>query len=529
MLPTITLYKGCIGGQFLPSTQGIIFPIHRGEGQRLDVQQNSFIGMWSMYLCFTISDLACCQDTYDTISWWRRGRYLLLAQEMDPRIQTKEGKGGAVQRNWSMWMCCPLFHRNVVDSTCDHDFANVTRNGCIGGRFLPPTQGIVLPIHRDEGKRYVVQQNLFIGMWSMYLCLTFLELACCQDTYATFTWCSGGWFLPLTQGMDSPVHRIEDWGHAMYVMSIMGVSYMFCYSQSVCPHPLLPRSFTMDVVVVMEDTAGRPPEHHRYTYSWRLWPTYVRKVDYESVLRVFVTHKVSGCLFGHVPSPWLMRLSRRAPAGKPPNHLPYVYDCRLYARNVRKADYWSVLRVLVLTKCLSASSCHVPAHVWHGCCWSCPLKSTAEFLPYIDTSQDSVLGMYVRLNMGVSFVFLVSHCVLLSVFGHVSTPFWCEFYGGILLHGKQIIFTMQTMDDSMPLRIIGSHKASTRPLGHFSYPCFVSMLRSSTVQSPQTHLVYTWKGELVLLALVPVLTPFSKRCKLPHSLSHSMAFTHKAT
>ena len=290
MLPTITRYKGCIGGQFLPSTQGIVFPIHRDEGQRLDVQQNSFIGMWSMYLCFTISDLACCQDTYDTISWWRRGWHLLLAQEMDPRIQKKEGKGGAVQRNWSMWMCCPLFHKIVVDSACDHDFANVTRNGCIGGRFLPPTQGIVLPIHRDGGKRYVVQQNLFIWMWNMYLCLTFSELACCQDTYATFTWCSGGWFLPLTEGMDSPVHRIEDWGHAMYVMSIMGVSYMFCYSQSVCPHPLLPRSFTMDVVVVMEDTAGRPPEHHRYTYSWRLWPNYVRKVNYESVLRVFVTH-----------------------------------------------------------------------------------------------------------------------------------------------------------------------------------------------------------------------------------------------
>ena len=178
-----------------------------------------------MHLCLTNSGLVCRPDGYDIVSWCNGGRYLLPTQEMDPHIQAKEGKGVVEQQNWSVWMCFPLFYKIMVDRTRDHDFSNVTSNGCIGGRFLPPTQGIILPIHRDEEKRLDLQQNLSIGMWSMYLCFTFSELACCQDAYDTFSWWRRGRYLLLARETDPHIQTKEGkrvtvwWNSLMWMCS----------------------------------------------------------------------------------------------------------------------------------------------------------------------------------------------------------------------------------------------------------------------------------------------------------------------
>jgi len=169
-------------------------------------------------------------------------------------------------------------------------------------------------------------------------------------------------------------------------------------------------------------------------------------------------------------------------------------------------------------------------------CFLLPRPCTC--LTWMLLGKDSLLGMYVMLRrIWECLMCFWSHIVFCCPFGHVSTPFlmwilrrystpWSakhlyDAYDGWFYAG----YVSEDVDGWF-IRNIGSYKVSTRPLGHVSYPCFVSMIRSSTAQSLQAHLVYTWKGELVLPALVTALTPFSKRCKLPHTWSQRMALTH---
>ena len=242
----------------------------------------------------------------------------------------------------------------VVECISDHDITNAAINWCIGRRFLRVTQGIILPIHRDEGKRYVVQQNLFIGMWSMYLCLTFSEFACCQDTYATISWCSGGWFLPLTQGMDSPTHRIEDCGRAMYVMSIMGVSYMFLLLTKYLAPPLA--TFL---------------HHGCRGYHGGHW--------LEGHQNIIAIHTVEDC--GRLMYvKWIMRVS---------------------------------CAILLLTKCLTTPLATFLHHGWWGCQGG-HLLGSPQIIFRMYMIADCMLWMYVKLTMGVPYVFCYSPsvCVL---------------------------------------------------------------------------------------------------------------------